>query len=183
VQAGTRIATMLRRDPLLLRFAVPDQEAQRLRTGLEVTFTTRDETIEHRAKITAVADAADAATRMVNVTAEVVDTEKDRLRPGAFAQVTVLMGEASNLPVIPQLSIRPSERGFLAYVVQDSVAHERVLTLGLQSPDGFVEVKDGLKSGELVVVRGAEALREGVGVKVVSPNDSTAKGGKPGKKA
>jgi len=33
VEAGALIATMLRRDPLLLRFAAPDQDAQRLHPG------------------------------------------------------------------------------------------------------------------------------------------------------
>ncbi|HEY3296078.1 MAG TPA: efflux RND transporter periplasmic adaptor subunit [bacterium] len=183
ILAGTLIATMLRRDPLLLRFSVPDQEAQRLRPGLNVTFRVRGETQEYKAKITAVTESADPVTRMVSVVAEVNDPQKEELRPGAFAEVTVLLGDSQSLPVIPQLSIRPSEKGFLAYVVQDSVAKERVLTLGLQSSDGFVEVTNGLKSGELVVVRGAEALRDGAGVRVISPSDSTGGKGKAGKKA
>jgi multidrug efflux system membrane fusion protein len=62
--------------------------------------------------------------------------------------------------------VRPSEKGFLAYVVEGDVAHERVLTLGLRTPQGDVEVKSGLAVGESVVVRGAEALRDGVKVKV-----------------
>jgi multidrug efflux system membrane fusion protein len=183
VQTGTLIATMLRRDPLLLRFTVPDQDAQRLHPGLEVTFTVREETAEHRAKVTAVAESADPNTRMVEVTAEVIDPNRDQLRPGAFAQVTVLLGESRNLPVIPQLAIRPSEKGFLAYVVEDSVARERIVTLGLQSPDGYVEVKNGLKSGELIVIRGAEALSDGAAVKIAATSDSTSTGGKAGKQA
>jgi membrane fusion protein, multidrug efflux system len=184
VQAGTLIATMVHRDPLLLRFSVPDQEAQRLHTGLDVTFRVRDEAGDHRARITAVAESADPTTRMVAVTAEVIDEKRDQLRPGAFAEVTVLLGEGENFPVIPQISIRPSEKGFLAYVVADSVAHERIVTLGLQSPDGYVEVRDGLKAGERIVVRGAEALREGAAVRIVSPGgDSTEVKAKRGKKS
>ncbi len=57
--------------------------------------------------------------------------------------------------------MRPSERGFLAYVVEDDKAHERVLELGLRTADGMVEVREGLKPGERLVVRGAEALKDG----------------------
>jgi multidrug efflux pump subunit AcrA (membrane-fusion protein) len=71
--------------------------------------------------------------------------------------------------VIPQTAVRPSEKGFLAYVVEDGIAHERVLTLGMRTASGDVEVKSGLKVGESVVVRGAEALRDGVKVKIESP--------------
>ena len=184
VQAGTLIATLLRRDPLLLRFTVSDQDAQRLHPGLPVNFTVRDDATEHQARISAVAESADPATRLVNVVAEVVDDDHAALRPGAFAEVSVLLGESQDRPVIPQIAIRPSERGFLAFVVRDSTAHARVLTLGLQSPDGYVEVRDGLRSGETIVVRGAEALTDGAAIRVVAPkeNDSSAAASKPGQR-
>jgi membrane fusion protein (multidrug efflux system)/multidrug efflux system membrane fusion protein len=63
--------------------------------------------------------------------------------------------------------MRASEKGFLAYVVDGEVARERILTLGQRTPDGAVEVKSGLTLGERLVVRGAEALREGASVRVV----------------
>jgi multidrug efflux system membrane fusion protein len=68
--------------------------------------------------------------------------------------------------VIPQTAVRPSERGFLAYVVEGDVAKSRVLTLGLRTANGQVEVRGGLRPGELLVVRGAEALYEGAPVRV-----------------
>jgi hypothetical protein len=80
--------------------------------------------------------------------------------------------------VIPQTAVRPSERGFLAYVVQGDVAHERVLKLGLRTSDGLVEVREGLAPAESLVVRGAEALADGAKVRVVAPEVAGApKGG------
>ena len=167
LQAGTIVATMVRRDPLLLRFTVPDEDARRLRPGLDVVFTARESDHEYRARISAVTDFADPVTRMVNVTAEVTDPQRQELRPGTFAEVTVRLGQVLRLPAIPQLCIRPSERGFLAYVVEDSVARERVLSLGLRSEDGYVEVRSGIRAGETVVVRGAEALSDGAAVRIM----------------
>jgi multidrug efflux pump subunit AcrA (membrane-fusion protein) len=103
---------------------------------------------------------------MVDVTAEVNDERKEELRPGAFAEVTVPI-QSAKAAVIPQTAVRPSERGFLAYVVgEGDVAAERVVTLGMRTADGLVEVKDGLAPGERLVIRGAEALRDGAAVRI-----------------
>jgi multidrug efflux system membrane fusion protein len=67
---------------------------------------------------------------------------------------------------VPETAVRPSERGFLAFVVEDGVARERVLELGLRTADGQVEIRSGLAVGEQLVVRGSEALSEGARVHV-----------------
>lgn len=179
VQPGTVLATLLQREPLLLRFSVPESDATRLKPGLLARFTTRDAGDTFTAKLTYVAASADAASRMVAVTGEVTGEGAKVLRPGAFATVTVPVGSASNAPVIPQTAVRPSERGFLAFVVEGGKARERVLELGLRTAEGLVEVRQGLKVGEQLVVRGAEALREGAAVKVVE-GPKTPVRGEPG---
>lgn len=166
VPVGTVLATLVRRDPLLLRFQVPEQDALPLRTGMVVRFNVAEATGDREARITHVAAAASQASRMVDVTANVLNANHPELRPGAFARVTVPIGATREAPVIPQTAIRPSEKGFLAYVVTDGVARQRILTLGMRTADGQVEVKDGLAAGEALVIRGAEALRDGAKVKV-----------------
>jgi len=166
VPIGTVLATLQRRDPLLLRFQVPEQEALSLRPGILARFTVGEDEVQHQARITHVAAAASEASRMVDVTAHVLDPNRPELRPGAFARVVVPVGGPRESPVIPQTAIRPSEKGFLAYTVDNGVAKQRILTLGLRTADGQVEVRDGLAVGDALVIRGAEALRDGAKVKV-----------------
>jgi multidrug efflux system membrane fusion protein len=166
VPVGTVLATLVRRDPLLLRFQVPEQESTPLRAGLVARFNVGEDTRQYQARITHVAAAASQSSRMVDVTAHVVNANDPQLRPGAFARVTVPIGSSRQSPVIPQTAIRPSEKGFLAFTVSNGEAQQRVLTLGMRTADGQVEVKDGLSAGEMLVIRGAEALRDGAKVKV-----------------
>ncbi|MBN8468070.1 efflux RND transporter periplasmic adaptor subunit [Corallococcus exiguus] len=166
VQPGVVLATLLRREPLLLRFNVPAADVTRITPGMPARFTVRSDGGAYEAKITYVSASADTQSRMVAVTAEVTGEAAQKLRPGAFATVSVPVESRGGSPVIPQTAIRPSERGFLAFVVTDNKARERILELGLRTPDGRVEVKEGLKPGETLVVRGAEALRDGVAVRV-----------------
>ena len=166
VQPGTILATLIRRDPLLLRFQVTEQDAGRLRPGMKAFFKIRNEKQNYEAKIIHVAAATDENSRMVAVTAEVTDRQKNTLRSGSFAEITVPVGNSRQTPVIPQTAIRPGEKGFLAYVVENGLAVERILTPGMRTADGQIEVLSGLQSGELLVIRGAEALVNGVAVRL-----------------
>ncbi len=168
VQAGATLATLVRRDPLLLRFQVPQEDSTRLKPGTHARFRVRETQRDFAAVITHVAASADPASRMVAVTAQVNDPNREALRPGTFAQVTVPIGASSEAAVIPQTAVRPSERGFLGFVVENGIARERVLTLGLRTADGRVEVRSGVRPGEMLVVRGGEALRDGTPVRVSS---------------
>ncbi|HOI44123.1 MAG TPA: efflux RND transporter periplasmic adaptor subunit [Candidatus Aminicenantes bacterium] len=167
VQTGTVLATLVRRDPLLLRFKVPERDASQFSTGLAANFKVRNNDKEFSARIIHVAASADQETRLVDVTAEINDPKDGALRPGSFAEIVVPVRSARTAPVIPQTAIRPSERGFLAFVVEDGKAVERILNIGMRTADGLVEVLSGVNAGETLVVRGAEALRTGVAVRIV----------------
>lgn len=175
VQPGAVLATLVQRDPLLLKFDVPEGEAVGLATGGKVTFTVGDDDTPYAATMKLVTTAADPVTRMVKVTAEVDDPRQASLRAGAFARVSIQLGENRDAIVVPQTAVRPSEKGFLAYVVVDDKAQERVVELGMHTVDGQVEVVKGLKPGEQLVVRGAEALRDGAPVALSNGGEGRGK--------
>jgi len=159
----------VRRDPLLLRFRVPESDAAPLAPGMEARFHLRGgRDTDYRATIALVGAAADPKDRMVDVTARVDLSSSSDLRPGAFAEIVVPVGSPRDSPVIPQTAIRPSDRGFLAFIVSGDKAEERVLELGLRTADGRVEVRSGLAAGEQLVIRGTEALSDGAPVTVAA---------------
>ena len=166
VQAGFVMATLLRNDPMLLRFQVEPPEAPRIKSGAIASFTLRETQRTFNAKVTLVAGSADAATHMIGVTAEIADEgHKYWLRPGSFCDVTMNLGAQREAPMIPRAAARATDHGYVAYVVEGDVAHERVLTLGMSTKDGWIEVRSGLTAGDKLVVLGAEALSEGAKVK------------------
>ncbi|HEU4532670.1 MAG TPA: efflux RND transporter periplasmic adaptor subunit, partial [Polyangiaceae bacterium] len=172
VQPGYVMATLLRRDPMLLRFSVTAQEAPRIKPGAVASFKLRETTRVYEAKVTLVAAAADPESRLVPVTAEVITEGHNYwLRPGSFAEVTLNVGAGRQSPVVPRSAVRPSERGFVAFVIENNQAHERRLQLGMNTSEGWVEVREGLAAGDQLVVRGAEPLAEGSSVR---PNPITA---------
>jgi RND family efflux transporter MFP subunit len=173
VNTGYLMATLLRADPLLLRFQVEPDDAPRLRPGMAVSFTLRETTDPFTAKITLVAAAADPTTHTVPITAEVDSQNKKYwLRPGSFCEVTIDVGARREAPVILRAATRATDHGYVVYVVENGVAVEKVVTLGMNTKDGQVEVRSGLKAGELLVIRGVESLTNGARVNA-SKVDST----------
>ena len=168
LQPGAVLATLLQRDPLLLRFPVSEQDAPRIKAGMIAQMNLRESARTYEAKIILVAEAADPTTRLVPVTAQVDDTEhKYWLRPGAFCDVTVTVGSPRDAIVVPTIAVQPTENGNVVYVVDDkNVAHPMSVALGMHTPEGGVEVTRGLKAGQLLVVRGFEPLTEGAPVKI-----------------
>jgi RND family efflux transporter MFP subunit len=175
LQPGTVMATLVRRDPLLIRFHVTEADAPRLVLKQEVLFRLINDSRRYSARISHIAASADPSTRMVQVTAEVDDPHNKALRPGTFAEIDIAVSSRPLAPVIPQTAVRPSEKGFLAYVIRDGKAFERILKLGMRSSDGRVEVLEGIESGENLVIRGSEALTDGCSVRVEEPGKDAMK--------
>jgi multidrug efflux system membrane fusion protein len=170
LQAGAVLATILQRDPMLLRFQVTEQDAPRLKPGMVATLLLKESPREFTAKISLVGGAADPATRMVPVTAQIDETDHQYwLRPGAFCSVTVPVGNARKAIVVPSLAVQPTEKGNVVYIVDDKhIAHARVVELGMHTAEGGVELTRGAAAGELLVVRGIEPLTDGAPVKLGS---------------
>jgi RND family efflux transporter MFP subunit len=170
LQTGAVLATLLQREPLILRFGVSEQDAPRIKAGMTANMTLRESPRTYSAKIILVADAADATTRLVPVTAKVDETEhKYWLRPGAFCEVDVPVGDARHAIVVPSIAVQPTAAGNVVYVVDEkNVAHLRQVALGMYTPDGGVEITKGLNAGEVMVVQGFEALSDGAPVKITS---------------
>jgi multidrug efflux system membrane fusion protein len=179
LNAGAILGTLLQRDPLLLRFGVSEQDAPRLSAGMTANIKLRESPATYTAKIILVAEAADPTTRLVPVTGQVDDSgyvskstgatmeHKYWLRPGAFCEVSVPVGDARQAIVVPSLAVQPTDSGNVVFTVDDkNIAHLKNVQLGMYTPEGGVEITQGLAAGDLLVVEGFEALSEGAPVQI-----------------
>jgi membrane fusion protein, multidrug efflux system len=167
LQPGAVLATLLQRDPLLLKFQVTEQDAPRLKPGMPVNISMRESANTYQAAINLVAGSADPTSHLVQITALIDDKDhKYWLRPGAFCDVSIPVGGTRPAAVVPEGAIRASENGFIAFVIQGTIAKQRVVTEGMHTPGGLVEITTGLNAGDLLVLVGAEPLSDGSTVKI-----------------
>ncbi len=163
VRAGTPIATLVDTSRLRLRFKVSEAESLRARAGQRVAFRiTAAGPQGFSGEVYHVGEIADPSTRQVEVLALV--RNPGPLKPGFFAEVSLPTESRKAAIVVPETAIQASERGFVAYVVEDGQARVRPVQIGMRTGDGGVEILAGLKPGEQVIVQGSDRLAEGVAV-------------------
>jgi HlyD family secretion protein len=83
-----------------------------------------------------------------------------RPRPGMSAVVGLLVRSVPDAVAVPASAVVRDENRDTVWVAENGRARKRVVRLGAQG-DAFVEVREGVKPGDRVVVRGAERVREG----------------------
>jgi len=117
---------------------------------------------------------ADPTTRLVPVEVALDAEGAITARPGFLARVTFALGARSNVPLIPASAVVSGVGGQAVFTLENGQAMRRSIQTGLTS-EGKVEVLSGVEPGEVIVVAGANTLRDGAAVRVVSgPEGSQA---------
>jgi membrane fusion protein (multidrug efflux system) len=88
-----------------------------------------------------------------------------RLLPGMIARLSIKVEHHPGVLVVPREIIRDEGGRLAAFVVVDSVAKKRFLTLGPRKKENVI-VSSGLKPGEKVVCVGHEILDDGLKVQI-----------------
>jgi membrane fusion protein (multidrug efflux system) len=104
----------------------------------------------------------DVITRSVKLTA-IVDNPDLSLRPGMFMNAFLEVAKRTDTPLIPEEALLGEGPLQIAFVVKDNKVERRIVKVG-QREDGKVEILEGLKVGEMIVVRGLQRVRGGLTV-------------------
>jgi cobalt-zinc-cadmium efflux system membrane fusion protein len=106
-------------------------------------------------KVTVLGASVDPATRRLLVRSEIKDPER-LLRPGMFARFIIRTGKSFHSLAIPLDGIvREGDGTMSAWVTKDgSVFTRRTVQIGLQQ-NGYDQILDGVKAGEMAVTDGA----------------------------
>ena len=109
--------------------------------------------------------------------------EQGTLFPNQFVNVRLLVETRSGATVVPHAAIQHGNAGPFVYLVTS----EKTVTIKPVQPgtsDGpVVSVERGLAAGDVVVVGGADRLREGSKVTATDAASPGKRGGAPGKTA
>ncbi len=166
IQTGQKIVEIMDYSRLYAEVFYPAKELNRIRGGLKLRVTHYSEAADTLwGEITQVAPALDPETRSFKATL-LIENESHSLRPGMFVKVETRVAERDSAIVIPKDVILSKRSGKTVFVVDRGAAFERVIRTGLEN-ENRVEVLEGLKENERLVVKGFETLRNRSKVKIV----------------
>jgi membrane fusion protein (multidrug efflux system) len=154
-------------DTLMLRVNVPERELAKLSVGqpAELSFDAVPGQV-FQGQIALISPSIDPATATFAVRIRVTETG-GLLRPGMFARVAIVYERKPDALQIPRTALLDGDGPPKVFVVKDGKATERGVKLGL-SNGAWIEVTEGLKDGEQVVVVGQGAVKPGAAVRVVN---------------
>jgi membrane fusion protein, multidrug efflux system len=142
---------------LKLEFTVPEKYSEEMRRGKSVNFKISGTNKIFSANVLATESSIEANTRSLKVRA-VVKGGDAALVPGAFANVALNLGKNNEAMIIPSQAVIPQARNKRVILYRGGIAEFKVVTTGIRDST-FVEVTDGLKVGDTVVLTGLLAIR------------------------
>jgi multidrug resistance efflux pump len=92
----------------------------------------------------------------VYLTTITIDGSHEWIKPGMSAKVEVLVDRLADVLYVPVQAVSSYERNQVCYLANGRKPERRVVEVG-EFNDSFIEVKSGLKEGERVLLRAAEA--------------------------
>ena len=163
VQRGTKVASVLRTNPLRVQLTVPEQYSAGVAPGRSVSFEVdASPGQKFTGQVRYVSPALEANSRTLVVEA-VVPNDSGALKPGAFA--TALIEQANRSPGVltPVAAVRTVAGTSRVFVVSGDRVEERIVTIG-QPVGDLIEITTGLKAGEKVATSNVTQLADGVRV-------------------
>ena len=166
VRKGDKLAEILDLSRVIVKINIPEQDILDIKIGQEVSIALYIlEDTNFLGKVKNIGLEADSNNRTFPVEID-VDNLKRKLRPGMLARATFTKKISENQIVIPRHTILEKEEGRVVYVFEKGKVLQRYIEVGLTKQDQ-VQILNGLKNGEMIVVEGHTKLSDGEDVNVV----------------
>jgi multidrug efflux system membrane fusion protein len=185
-QTGMVVITQLQ--PITVLFTIPQDNLplvlKRIKSGERIPVDAYDREQKNRlasGQLVSIDNQIDTTTGTVRLKAEFTN-EDNALFPNQFVNARMLVDTRRDVTTVPSAAIQRGMQGIFVYVVKDDrTVALRPLKAGPVEGDVTV-VESGVQPGDVVVVDGADRLREGAKVELPGSSPPAEKGDVPRKK-
>ena len=164
VTTSSKIATIVRTNPLRVRMDIPEQALSAIREGQSVSVSVSAYPDRaYSGRVHHVAPSVTPNSRTMTVEAQVENSDGS-LKPGQFATVRILQPQTSPAMLVPTRSVRSEAGTNYVFVIKNGHAEKRIVQLG-QTEGDMIEIKSGLAAEEQVATSNVELLSDGMPVR------------------
>jgi len=163
--------------PCTVVFTLPQSDLEPVREAMVhgqvsvLAFDQDDKTQLAEGKLLLINNQIDQTTSTIQLKAE-FPNEDERLWPGEFVRIRILITTRKNAVTIPAMSLQRGPDGFYVWVIKpDNTAEQRPIDAQTVNQDLAIALK-GLDPGETVVVDGQSRLDVGAHVAIRPPKPS-----------
>lgn len=168
--AGATVITVMDTTALLAKLHISQMQAQQLSLGAAALISVPGVTNPVPAKVSLISPALDPGSTTVEVWLR-LENPKGLFKAGTPVHTSITGRTATNALLIPAESVQTSQDGsskFVMVIGPDSIAHQRTVTLGIQTPEN-VQILNGVSASDMVITTGAYAMDDGTKVKIGKP--------------
>ncbi len=163
VSPGQLVTTLDDTTTIKLDFSVPETFLGSIREGMEIVANSAAYPARAFAgRVASIDTRVDPVTRSVAVRAR-LPNDDGLLKPGMFLTVNLIQ-QQGQVVAVPEEALVPEQASQYVFVAANGVAERRRIVIGRRQP-GFVEVLNGLRPGERVIVEGTQKVRDGTAIK------------------
>lgn len=166
VSKGTKLTSLVDEDPMKAEFNVPERFLSVIQKGQKVSIEVAAYPGESFAgKVYFISPEVEELTRTTLVKA-LIPNPDSRLKSGMFATLRLIVNVKQRAVVIPETAVTYQGDNAIVFVVgADNRIDQRTVKTGVTLA-GMVEIAEGVKEGEVVVVEGTQKVRPGALVNV-----------------
>jgi RND family efflux transporter MFP subunit len=171
ITAGQEIFDVVQIDKVEVQISIPESMIAFVKKGQQVNaeFLTIQNR-KYKGKITKVGVAADKTTLTYPVWSE-FDNPKKEILPGMSANVFMIFrGQGPQFPVLPihaVLEDKVSKNKYVWKFDPASTTAKRITVVIGKIVQNNIEIKKGIKKGDLIIVAGLDQLEEGMKVRLI----------------
>ncbi|HYC84364.1 MAG TPA: efflux RND transporter periplasmic adaptor subunit [Chryseosolibacter sp.] len=166
IDQGQALLKIMQYDKLLMDVKLPEKHLPEVTMNQMVqiaSYNAAKDTIYGR--ISQISPVINADTRTFQSVLQ-IDNEKRLLRPGMFIKAFILSEKRDGTIVIPKETVISRQDGKVVFTVENGIATEKKIATGLESLD-VIEVVNGLKVNDRLVISGFETLRNKSKVSII----------------
>jgi membrane fusion protein (multidrug efflux system) len=159
------IATLVNIDPAKITFSVPEKYLSLVHVNSKIKFTIESSRQNFTGTVYAIEPNIDITSRTITLRAK-AENKNGILRAGGFAKIHFDLDQIPKTIMVPTEAVIPDIKGSNVFLAKNGHAVQKAIKTDTRT-ESKIQVVDGLKAGDSLIVSGIIQMRPKVAIKVV----------------